>query len=169
MRMGEVDLIVIGDVVRVQGNKGEVKVAISTDMPRRFETLRHVIVIGPDGESSEKEIGSVRYHKDRWVILKFKDSSYSEARSLVGARVCIPREQRPRLGEDSFYYDEIIGLEVYTEAGENLGKITDIITTGANDVYVIEDKHLIPATKEVVKGVDTENGRMLIHLIEGLV
>lgn len=169
MKMEETDLVVIGEIIKPQGNKGELKVVLETDIPKRFEGLSSVLVVSQEGGCQSKEIERVRYYKDLWVILKFKDTPYSETWMLIGSKLCVPKESRPKLRENHFYHDEIIGLEVYTDEGKGLGKVTKILKTGANDVYVIEEDLLIPATKEVVKEVDLKRNRMLIHLIKGLV
>ena len=76
------------------------------------------------------------------------------------------------LREDEYYFADLAGLRVETEEGQLLGKVTDILQTGANDVYVIGRERqkdlLIPAIKDCVKQIDLENGRMVIHLLPGL-
>ena len=74
------------------------------------------------------------------------------------------------LEEGEFYVPDLIGMDVVTEDGKPVGKLTDVLSTGANDVYVVQGKeeHLIPAVKEYVRSVDMEKGAMTVHLIEGM-
>lgn len=163
------ELVIIGEVVRPFGNKGEVKVALLTDLQERFSGLKGVLIAKKNKSPFFKEIESVRYIGSEWVILKFKDFSPAEAYSIVDAKLCIPKEERPKLEEGRFWIDEIIGLKVYTIEGKFLGKVVEVFQTGANDVYVIEGNILIPATKEVIKEVDIQGARMVIQPIEGLI
>ena len=76
------------------------------------------------------------------------------------------------LGPDEYFITDLIGLQVLTEDGEALGVLKDVLETGANDVYVVEMKNgrelLIPAIKDCILDVDTEQGTMTVHLLEGL-
>ena len=90
---------------------------------------------------------------------------------LLGWFIQIPQEDALPLPEGRYYWFELIGMEVFTEEGEQLGTIVDIVETGSNDVYVM--KHgkkevYIPATAEVVKEIDRYGKRMVIHLMDGL-
>jgi 16S rRNA processing protein RimM len=162
-------LVIIGEVVRPFGNKGEVKVALLTDLPERFKSLESVLIVKKGNPPFPKKIEGARYIDSKWAILKLKDFSFDDAQNIVGAKICIPKDKRPKLEGGRFWIDEIIGLEVYTTEGRFLGKIVNVFQTGANDVYVIEGDILIPATKEVVKNVDLGEKKMIIQLIEGLI
>ena len=83
----------------------------------------------------------------------------------------MPEEEVVPLPEGAYYWFELIGMEVFSEAGEKLGTIVDIFETGSNDVYVLKrggQEVYIPATKEVIKQVDRSAKRMVIHLMDGL-
>ncbi|GAB6137682.1 ribosome maturation factor RimM [Halanaerobaculum tunisiense] len=164
------ELITIGEITRHQGNKGEVRVKALTDFTNRFEELEEVFLI--KGRNKFKaEIEEIRHHKG-FVIVKFVDcDDIGTAIEYKGYQIKIPLEQTKELGTDEYYLYQIQGLEVYTTAGEYLGEITDILETGANDVYVVKqgaEELLIPAIKEVVHEVNLEDNRMQVELLTGL-
>ncbi|MEW5766897.1 MAG: ribosome maturation factor RimM [bacterium] len=163
------DMVAIGKIVAVQGNKGEVRLNPWTDDPRRFENLAGLYLIDKGGYPDYREIVGIRYRRNQ-VILRFERcDSINEAKELVGVTVYIKKEDRPVLDEDTFFISDILGIDVFTDQGDYLGKVTNCIETGANDVYEISGQLLIPATREVVRAVDLERRRMVIHLLEGLI
>jgi len=91
---------------------------------------------------------------------------------LIGAELFIPQTELPELDEDTYYWFELIGIEVYTTRGDYLGRITSIFPTGSNDVYVVKDNKqemLIPALESVVLDIDLDLKRMQVDLPEGLI
>jgi 16S rRNA processing protein RimM len=95
-----------------------------------------------------------------------------QAECLVDCELLIPRSAAPMLPEGTYYHGDLIGLRVVTEEGRELGRIVDILETGANDVYVVHgegSEWLLPATKEVVRKVDLAREIMLVHLLEGMI
>lgn len=169
--MGNEKYITIGKIVNTQGHRGEVRVYPLTDFPDRFKEMESVVV--NSGERHRTlHIERVYFHK-RFVIIKFKEiKDMNDAEMLKGGLLQIDRHELVPLPEGSFYIFEIIGLSVYTESGDYLGKVADVLQTGANDVYLVdrdeEGQVLIPALKKVVKKVDLEKGFMLVELPEGL-
>lgn len=161
----------LGQIVNVKGLKGEVKVNSFTDDNTKFERIKKVMVRRKDG-LTEYEIEKVGYHKTQ-VILKFKKvDTIEEAEKLRNAYIVVDREVLGELPEGVYYIADLIGLEVYTEDGEYLGKVDDIFNTGSNDIYVVKDdlgkQKLLPGIDEVIKKVDLDNGRITVNLIEGL-
>ena len=161
----------LGQIVNVKGPKGEVKVNSFTDDNTKFERIKKVMVRRKD-ELTEYEIEKVGYHKTQ-VILKFKKvDTIEEAEKLRNAYIVVDREVLGELPEGVYYIADLIGLEVYTEDGEYLGKVDDIFNTGSNDIYVVKDdlgkQKLLPGIDEVIKKVDLDNGRITVNLIEGL-
>lgn len=132
---------------------------------------KRIHIFTPDGSREEKEITSIRKH-NRFIILSFADVKDPEAASRYrGSTVNILRKEYPELRNGEFFYAQIIGLSVYTEDGEAIGKITDILKTGSNDVYIVEKnkkEYLIPAIKDVIREIDIKNGRIIITVINGL-
>ncbi len=161
----------LGQIVNVKGLKGEVKVNSFTDDNTKFERIKKVMVRRKD-ELTEYEIEKVGYHKTQ-VILKFKKvDTIEEAEKLRNAYIVVDRDVLGELPEGVYYIADLIGLEVYTELGEYLGKVDDIFNTGSNDIYVVKDdlgkQKLLPGIGEVIKKVDLDNGRITVNLIEGL-
>ncbi len=164
---------VIGEIVNTQGIKGEVRVIPHTDDITRFELLKSVLVLRR-GVLEEKEIQSVRYHK-KFVLLKFKGiDDINAAEPYKGCELQIPVEQALPCGENEYYVRDLCGMSVYNEDGELLGALSDVLFTGANDVYVIQptdpDKKdiLLPAIKQCVLDVNVAEKKMTVKLLEGL-
>ncbi len=168
-----VEYITVGKIVTTQGHRGEVRVLPLTDFPERFVNMQEIILYHK-GERVTYHIERVRFHKG-FVIIKFKEvPNMNRALELKGSLLQVTREQLVPLPEDTYYVFEIVGLDVYTREGEWLGKVTDVISTGANDVYEVkrgekERPLLIPALKRVVVEVNLEEGRMVVELPPGLV
>ena len=82
------------------------------------------------------------------------------------------RKDAKKLPKDTYFIADLLGLDVYTDEDEYLGKVEDIFQTGANDVYAVKDELgkqiLLPSTKEVLKEIDLENEKIIVHLIKGL-
>lgn len=165
-------MFTVGKIVNTHGVKGELKIMPSTDDPKRFSKLKEIYVYRK--ELKLYDIESVRYHKNM-VLIKLKGvDDMNAAELLKGATLKINRKDSLPLRKDEYYISDLYDLEVYTEEdGRFLGIIKDIIYTGSNDVYVIKNKEtgkelLIPAIKQVVKSIDLEVGKMIVHLLEGL-
>ncbi|QUH27404.1 ribosome maturation factor RimM [Vallitalea guaymasensis] len=166
------DYFNIGKIVNTHGIRGEVKVIPLTDEPKRFELLEYVYI--DNNRKIEKyTIDGIKYFKNM-IIIKFEElKDMTSAEKLKQSIIKIPRELALPLEDDEYYVQDLIGIDVSTDAGKNLGTIKDIIFTGSNDVYVIEtdDKKeiLIPAIKQCIKQVDMNNKTMVVSLLEGLI
>ncbi len=164
-------LITIGKAVKPFGVKGEIKIEATTDFPDRFKGLRRVYLVSPAGQEIACEVRSARYAGGVPFILLEGYDTPEKAKALNGWLVKVPEEEAVPLPEGAYYWFELIGMEVVSESGENLGNIVDVFETGSNDVYVLKrgsEEVYIPATKEVIKQVDRKTKRMVIHLIDGL-
>lgn len=158
---------VIGYVAGAHGIKGDIKVFPATDDITRFERLKAVSVETSSGAGDYK-IEKVWYHK-KFVMLKLEGiCSMDDALRLKGGEVKINRELALPLSENEYFIRDLLDMDVYTEDGEGLGKITDVLITGANDVYEIEGKLYIPAIKDCILNVDVESKKMTVRLLEGL-
>ena len=158
-------------IVNVRGLKGEVKLNSFAEDDKVFETLKTVF-IKKKNEMLEKQIEKVSYTKNQ-VVLKFKDcNSIDEAEVLRNTYLLVKKEDLGELPEGVYYLADLIGLDVYTDEEEFLGKVDDIYSTGANDIYVVKNEEgiekLLPGIDEVIKNIDIDNGRITVHLIEGL-
>ncbi|MBR3882801.1 MAG: 16S rRNA processing protein RimM [Clostridia bacterium] len=161
----------LGQIVNVKGLKGEVKVNSFTDDNTKFERIPNVF-IKQKGNLKEYSIEKVGYSKNQ-VIIKFKGvDTVEEAETLRNSYIVVDREIFGELPEGVYYIADLLGLDVYTEDGTLLGKVDDIFSTGANDVYVVKDElgkqRLLPGIDEVIKHIDIESGKIIVNLIEGL-
>ena len=161
----------VGQIVNTFGIKGQLKLKPFTDDMERFEELK-TIYICKKNEMKKVEIEDVKYNK-QCVLLKVKGiEDLTEAEKYKGLFLKIDRKDAKKLPKDTYFIADILGLEVYTDEGELLGKVDDIFPTGANDVYVVKDELgkqiLLPSIPEVLKEIDLEKGKVIVHLIEGL-
>lgn len=166
------EYIEIGQIVNTNGLKGVVKVNPFTDDISKFEDLKYVY-IQLKNELKKVKIEQVRYNKNQ-VLLKLEGiDSIEEAEKYRNFYLKTEKESKEDLGEDTYYIVDLIGLDVYSDKNEYLGKIEDVFPTGSNDVYVVKDnlgkQILIPAIADVVKEVDLKNKKMTINLIPGLI
>ena len=162
----------IGQIVNTFGIKGMVKVKPFTDDIKRFDRLEKVY-IEKQKVKEEYEIEEVKYHKEI-VLIKFKGIENPEQANLLrNCYLLVNREDEEPLEKGRYYIVDMIGLEVYTEEGNLLGNLEDIFNTGSNDIYVVKDELgkqiLLPAIKEVIKSVDMDNRKIIVHLLPGLV
>lgn len=164
----------VGKIVNTQGIKGEVRVISRTDFPeKRYKAGNILYLFLPNSkEPIELTVKSHRTHKN-FELLTFEGlTSINEVEKFKEGILKVPESQLDQLEEDEFYFHEIIGCLVFTTSGEELGKITEILTPGANDVWVIKGKGgkeiLIPYIRDVVKKVDVQEKTVLIEPMEGL-
>ena len=162
----------IGQIVNTFGIKGIVKVKPFTDDIKRFDNLK-TVYIEKNNTQKEYEIEEVKYHKDM-VLIKFKGvDTVEQAELLRNAYLTISRDSAEKLEEGRYYIVDMLGLEVYTDEQVLLGILDDIFNTGSNDIYVVKDKQgkqiLLPAIQDVIKQIDMENRKMIVHLLPGLV
>lgn len=147
------------------------KIEPMTDFPERFKDLGRVYLVSPAGKEMVCTVKSVRYAGETPLLLFDGYDSPEKAKALNGWLIKIPEEEAVPLPDGQYYWYEIIGMEVLSEGGEKLGSIVDVFQTGSNDVYVMKRGRrevFLPATKEVIKQIDRETKRMVIHLTEGL-
>lgn len=157
--------VIIGRIGAPHGVRGEVRIVPLTDFPDRFSNLKSIFI----DDQTKLEIENVKYNK-QFIILKFKElDNRNDIESLKGKLIKVDRKDVPPLAPGEYYSFDIIGLDVYNEKNESLGKIEQILKTGSNDVYVANHagkQTLIPALKKVVTNIDIEVGRMDIILQE---
>lgn len=165
------DLFQVGAVTNTHGLRGEVKVFPTTDDPARYKELKEVIA-DTGRQRFVLEIAGVRFFK-QMVIVKFKGiDDINDVLKYKGAKLYVTRENAVKLEEGEYFLADLVGLRAETEEGKVLGSIRDVLQTGANDVYVIQNEDgkdlLVPAIKDCVKEIDLEGGRMVVHLLPGL-
>jgi len=164
--------LAVGRIVGVHGVRGEVKAQILTQDPHRFRLLKRVF-IGLEGqEPTPWKLEGYRLHKGQ-VLLKLGGcEDRNTAETFRWRLVQVPLEEALPLDEDEVYEYQILGLTVWTQDGEPLGTIKEIIETGANDVLVLSSPDrgeiLVPAIDEVILEVDLDAGRVVVALPDGL-
>ena len=162
----------VGQIVNTFGIKGQVKVVPFTNDIERFDELRKVYIVNRKNRK-EVEIENVKYHKNM-VLLKFKGlDKIEDVEIFKNCYLEIDRKDGKTLEEGEYYIIDLIGLDVYTDEGTHLGKVDDIYNTGSNDIYVVKDELgkqiLLPYIDDVIKEINLESHKIIVHLIEGLV
>lgn len=165
-------LMEIGQIVNTYGIKGFVKVVPFTDNINRFEDLKTVYVETKKGLENF-EIEEVKYSKNT-VLLKLKGiDDINIAEKYRNCYLKISRENAVKLPEDTYFIIDLLDMKVYTEEDIYLGNIIDVYPTGSNDIYVVKNEEgkqvLLPAIGEVIKNVDIQNKKMVVHLLDGLI
>ena len=168
MATSKISYLVIGRVAAPRGVRGELRVDIETDSPERFYGLRQIFL----GEQLVPfEVRRARLHEDQAFLQLKGIDDRNAADQWRGAMIYVPLADAIPLEENEYFYYQIEGLQVVTVEGEVLGKVTEIIVTGANDVYVVRGEQgeiLLPAIEQVIVEVNLEEGIMRVNLLEGL-
>lgn len=165
------DLLEVGKIVNTHGLRGDVKLVPWMDAAEDFQQLERVY-IKTRNELLPATVGAVRYQKNN-LIVKFREfNDINEVEGYKGCVVMADRDALPALPEGAHYIVDLIGLEVYTETGDKIGVISDVFNTGANDIYEVKREGrrelLLPVIDEVVKNIDIEAGKVIVHIPEGL-
>ncbi|MCM3386728.1 ribosome maturation factor RimM [Ureibacillus chungkukjangi] len=166
----------VGRIVNTHGIRGEVRVLSTTDFEDvRFAIGNKLAVFKKDDKKPIwVTIESARRHKN-FILLTFE--GYNNINFVEPFKEGLLKVSKDQLDEDvleenEYYYFEIIGCEVFSEEGEQIGTITEILETGANDVWEVKNangkKHYIPYIEDVVKEIDIEEKKIVIHVLEGL-
>lgn len=165
------NMLRVGVITSTHGVRGEVKVFPTTDDAKRFKKLKTVILDTGKGQTA-LEIEQVKFFKNM-VILKFDGvDTMNEVEGWRQKDLLITRDQAIPLEEDEFFITDLIGLNVVTDEGETLGTLTDVMETGANDVYCVKTPEgkelLLPAIRDCILDVDLDKEEMLVHVLPGL-
>lgn len=165
------NLLQVGAITSTHGIRGEVKVFPTTDDVNRFKKLKEV-VLDTGKEQITLQIQGVKFFK-QFVILKFKGiDNINDIEKYKGKSLFVTRENAVKLEKDEYFIADILGSTVEDEDGNVLGTLKDVIITGANDVYVVENEEgkelLFPAIKECVLNVDVEHAKITVHIMPGL-
>jgi len=161
--------LAIGRVVKPWGSRGDLKLQVLTSFPDQLGRLKHVY-LGP--EAVPYTVARFRWHSGE-LLLRLTDVGDRNAAELLRDQlVQIAREDATPLEPGQFYEYQIVGLNVVTTDGEPLGQVAEVLSTGANDVYVVQGPRgevLLPARTEVVRAIDLDAGMMTVTLLPGLV
>ena len=165
------NLLRVGVITSTHGVRGEVKVFPTTDDMNRFKKLKTVI-LDTGKEHKTLNIESVKFFKNMVFITFDGIDTIEMAEKLNNFDAEIYEEDLPSLEDGEFYIKDILGMEVITDSGEYLGTIKDVFRTGSNDVYEVKRENkksmYLPAIKDVILSIDTENNKMTVHIIDGL-
>jgi 16S rRNA processing protein RimM len=161
--------LVIGQVMKPHGVRGEMRVVPHTDLPERFGWLDTVYV----GEANPRPfvVEQTRWHKN-WILIKLAGCDTRErAAALRGEFLLVPEDQAIPLQENEYFLFQLIGLAVATTAGKELGTLVEVIETGANNVFVVhgpQGEYLLPDIPDVIEQIEFQQGRMIIQPLPGL-
>jgi 16S rRNA processing protein RimM len=165
-------LVVIGEIVRPHGLRGEMRVMPLTDDPGRFERLEACVLWDATRDHRQTRSITAARRQGGAVVLSLAGCSTVEAaRSLRGRLVAVPESQALPPGPGRFYPWQLEGCRVVTEAGRPVGQVAGVETSPAHDLWVVKDgarEHLIPAVPAIVVDVDLAAGRVVIRPPEGL-
>jgi len=164
--------LLLGRAVGHWGLDGGIKVEPYADPLAFAPGLAAVYVEETEGHLARYEVEGVRRAGASWVLKLRGMDTREQAGRLVGHEMLIPRSAAPSLPEGTYYHADLVGLRVQSEEGRELGRIVEILQTGANDVYVVHGQQgewLLPATREIVRGVDLAGEIMLVHPLEGMI
>ena len=162
----------VGQIVNTFGINGFVKVYPYVDDISRFDNLKKVH-IKLKKEEKELQIEEVKYQKNM-VLVKFKGiETVENAEKLRNSFVEIDRADAIPLEEGQYFIADLLGLDVFLDTGEKLGVLEDIYNTGSSDIYVVKNElgkqFLLPYIDEVIKQINLEEGKIIVHIIEGLI
>ena len=165
------DLLTVGIITTAHGVHGEVKVYPTTDDVKRFKKCKELIL---DDKKNQRRVKllSVKFFK-QFVIIKIEGiDTMDDALKLKNASLLVTRDMAVKCEKDEYFIADLIGLKVFDEDNNLIGIVSEVYQTGANDVYEIEKedskKVLVPAIKDCIKNVDIKEGKMTIHVMEGL-
>lgn len=166
------EFLYIGRVANTHGVRGMLKILPTTDDPKRFELLEHIYIEDMKGKTVKYIINTVKY-LNQFVLLQLDEVEDMNAAMLLKQGIIkIHRKDALPLEQDENYISDLIGLDTYDDQGAFIGKLKDVIVTGANDVYVVDNGSknglLLPATKECILEIDIENRKMVAKILEGL-
>ncbi len=163
--------IEVGKIVNTHGLRGDVKVIVWMDSPEDFETLEHVY-IETRSETKRLTVQRIRYQKNN-IIAKFEEfDDINDVEQFKNKVLYADRDELGELPEGVHYIVDLIGLKVVSEDGVEIGVISDVFNTGANDIYDVKREGkknlLLPVIDDVVKEIDIDGGTVTVHLMEGL-
>ena len=167
---GEPEYLVVGFLRRAHGVRGEMVMEVHTDFPERLKPKTEVFV---GDEHQPMTISGTRFHQEG-LLVKFKDLDKPEdAARYRNQLVYVTAADRPQLPNGQYYHHELIGFDVVDEDENVIGKLTEIMQTGANDVYVTTrsdgSEILLPVIPSVILDIEADRRLIRVHLLDGLI
>jgi len=166
MKQSELQFITVGRILAPWEYHGYLKVEVITDFPERFAAESTVYI-----NKKPVTIEDVLWQRGKAIVKFDAVDTEKDAEKMRGQLVEIQFSQLQPLPEGQYYQFQLIGLEVRTVQGEVVGEISDILPTSNNDIYVVAGEGgeiLIPATDEIIKSIDLEQGIITIEPVKGL-
>jgi 16S rRNA processing protein RimM len=165
------ELIPVGKIIGTHGIKGQMKLHSYSGNAESLAAARTVSLKSPTGTLREFTVTGFKANSGKFIIALQDFDDINLVQPLLGSEVCLKRAQLPVLEADEYYWSDLIGLQVFTDDGALLGKVSDIFETGSSDIYVVQGEgreFLIPAIADVIKAVDPAGGRIIITPLDGL-
>ncbi len=165
--------LLLGEVLRPHGVRGELRVRLLTDYPERIKSLGEVFVgVSPESQVTAYRVEQMRFNQGYGLFKLHGVDDRDAADQFRTLFIMVDIEHAVPLGDDEVYLYELIGLHVKTTDGRLLGELVDVLETGANDVYIVQGslygEVLIPVTDETILETDLEQRIMLVKLPAGL-
>ncbi|MBU1625892.1 ribosome maturation factor RimM [bacterium] len=165
-------LVIVGKIHKHRGSGGFLTAKSFCVKQGYIEKGTKLYIEALKGEFLKLEVEECSFYKDKMKLKLCGYENFSETSKLVGKKLYIKRKNFPLIEEGEFYWTDVIGMDVYSTDGECLGRVTDIMETGSNDVFIVSkdsEEFLIPATREVIKKIDYDRNSILVELFEGLI
>ena len=159
--------VIVARILGAHGNDGSLNIHLLTTVPGRFDSGKLLYLDG-----LPRSVTSFRPTGPETALISLEGfSTRRSAAPLASKYLSALPESDPVLEEGEYFHYQLLGMQVYTAEGENLGHIQEILETGSNDVYIVRSNSgelLIPATVQVVRQVDVDANRMIVQLPDGL-
>lgn len=165
------DLFAIGEIVKTRGLRGCLKVLCYVETKNTFSDLKFVYIEQTSGQKKRFELKKIDVAGNILFVELEGIPDVESAQALVGCKIFLPEDMQEKLPEGEYYWRDIIGLDVYNEDDNYIGKIESVFPTGSNDVYVCksaEREILLPAIADVIRKIDINRRVMIVRLLEGL-
>ncbi len=167
------NLIAVGRIIGTHGIRGQLRLHSYSGNLESLKTAEQALLTGSDGNCCAVMIKNAALHSGKILLTLDGYDNINLVSHLIGTELLLPRTQLPEPAVDEYYWQDLIGLIVVTDSGEELGTLTDIMETGANDVYLVHNhqtgrEYLLPAIASVISNVDLQARQMIITPLEGL-
>lgn len=167
------NLIAVGRISGTHGIRGQLRLHSYSGNLESLQAAKNVLIRFPAGAPRQIQLKKAAYHSGKFLLTLEGFDTIEKAQELTGGELLLLREQLPPPDADEYYWQDLLGLSVVTDAGQTLGTIKDILETGANDVYLVRNdatkrEYLIPAIASVISSVNLHAGTMTITPLEGL-
>ncbi len=170
--MKQASLVSLGKIVKPQGLKGEFRVYPHSMNSESLGRSIPIVIAPAAGDPISTRIVRSRQQGTIFIVKAEGIDSIAQVEQLLEAQVLTDEANLAPLEDDEFYWYEVIGMEVVTDTGDSLGKVESVIPTGANDVLQVRRgrrEYLLPNIPDVVREIDRDAGRILVHLLPGLI